>query len=169
MEWFCKVNSYSCSLSCQILHGVPPFHSSSVPCLENSAVHSFSNIPLRLFLFSRLCHTTLPNCPVCVFSFWTLTVRSLCPPFTHTGTMQSEIIIFYLYCCFPLPHFCCGIPPYPGEVLPYGNDCNLQCTLDITSTPFGVFRPSSFCCASHFTTWAYVLKSQGLGFATELG
>lgn len=65
----------------------------------------------------------------------------------------------------PLP--CCSILPERAQVLPGGNDCYLQDTLHITSTPFGVFRPSSFCCVSHFTPRARVLKDQGLLFISE--
>lgn len=60
------------------------------------------------------------------------------------------------------PPLCCSPLPERAQVVPGGNDCYLQDTLHITSTPFGVFRPSSFCCISHFTPWSRALKDQGL-------
>ena len=88
-----------------------------------------------------------------------------CPPHLpqhYTGQNSTTISNFQA-----APPPCCTILPERAQVLPGGNDCYLQDILHITSTPFGVFRPSSFCCVSHFTPRARVLKDQGLLFTSE--
>lgn len=91
---------------------------------------------------------------------------------TRHGTGQNSTTISNFRAAPPR----CSILPEPAQVLPRGNDCYLQDTLRITSTPFGVFRPSGFCCVSHFAPRARVLKNQGLllshtrdGSATDCG
>ena len=89
-----------------------------------------------------------------------------CPlrlPQHYTGQNSTTISNFQA-----APPPCCSILPERAQVLPGGNDCYLQDTLHITSTPFGVFRPSSFCCVSHFAPRACVLKDQGLLFTSEV-
>lgn len=100
---------------------------------------------------SLLPHT---GCP-----FWSK--RAVFPLPLILATTAQLFLIFRLHPLLPLP-FCCSTLPERAQVLPGGNDCYLQDTLHITSTPFGVFRPSSFCCISHFTPRSRVLKDQGL-------
>lgn len=94
--------------------------------------------------------------------FWSKAAGFPSPP--HPG--QNSTTISNFQASPPLP-FCCSTLPEGAQVLPGGNDCYLQDTLHIISTPFGVFRPSSFCCISHFTPRSRVLKDQGLLLAGE--
>lgn len=87
-------------------------------------------------------------------------------PFAYpsiTLVRTARLLLIFRRC----PPPCCRILPERAQVLPGGNDCYLQDTLHITSTPFGVFRPSSFCCVSHFTPWARISKDQSLLFTGE--
>lgn len=86
---------------------------------------------------------------------------SSCP--AHTGQNSTTISNVQ---AVP-PPLCCSSLPEGAQVLPGGNDCYLQDTLHITSTPFGVFRPSSFCCISHFALRSRALKDQGVLFTGE--
>lgn len=110
-------------------------------------------------------HTSFPFCPKsAIFSPFCF---PLSPLFTPALCWSEQHDYFEFSGCVPLPTSCRSILPERAQVLPGGNDCYLQDTLHITSTPFGVFRPSSFCCVSHFTPRARVLKDQGLLFTAE--
>lgn len=101
--------------------------------------------------------------------FWSKHVDFPVPlilPSTTLARTAQLFLIFRLHPLLPL-FFCCSTLPERAQVLPGGNDCYLQDTLRITSTPFGVFRPSSFCCISHFPPRSRVLKDQGLLFTGE--
>lgn len=86
------------------------------------------------------------------------------PVYPSTTLVRTARLVLILRL---LPAACCSILPERAQVVPAGNDCYLQDTLHITSTPFGVFRPSSFCCVSYFAPRARVLKDQGLLFTDE--
>lgn len=128
-------------------------------------------LPQDNFLISQhdSCSMEAPNSslPHTGSPFWSKPAAFPVPlvlPSTALATTAQLFLIFRLHPVLP-PFLCCSTLPERAQVLPGGNDCYLQDTLHITSTPFGVFRPSSFCCISHFPPQSRVLKDQGLLFA----
>lgn len=123
------------------------FHSTTAPLWR----YRFACCPALAFLWALHLFSPLPAFPI--------------PPiYPSTTLVRTARLVLILRL---LPPACCSILPERAQVVPAGNDCYLQDTLHITSTPFGVFRPSSFCCVSYFAPRARVLKDQGLLFTDE--